>query len=400
VRVLHVINGLGTGGAERSLAELLPFFVESGISPVVACTHLRTAGVQRQVQDLGIEVHVLQGSSLPGRTSALARLVRRLRPAVVHTTIFESDVMGRLAAAGTGIPVLTSLVNTSYDAVRTLDPRVRPARLRWVKTIDAFTARHFTTWFHAISEAVKASAVAELRIPADRVTVITRGRDPRRMGEPGPDRRARARRHLGLGDADEVIVNVGRQEFQKGQEYLLEAADQVLRRRPAARFLIVGREGNATPELKTLHARLPTRDRISFLGHRDDVPELLCASDVFAFPSLFEGLGGALLEAMALGVPIVASRVPAVQEVLEDGMNGLLVEPRSASALADGVSTLLENAELRGAYARRARSAFVDRYTLDRIGARMVDLLYSVADMGREGRPRYREAPIGGATVA
>jgi glycosyltransferase involved in cell wall biosynthesis len=400
MRVLHVINGLGTGGAERSLAELLPLFVKSGITPVVACTHLRAAGVQRQVQDLGIEVHVLEGSTLPGRTRALARLVRGMRPAVVHTTIFESDVMGRLAAAGTGIPVLTSLVNTSYDAVRTLDPRVSPARLRWVKTIDAFTARHFTTWFHAISEAVKASAVAELHIPPERVTVITRGRDPLRMGQPGPERRARARHGLGLSDTDEVILNVARQEFQKGQEYLLQAADQVLRRRPAARLLIVGREGNATPELKRMHASLPTRDRIQFLGHRDDVPELLCASDVFAFPSLFEGLGGALLEAMALGVPIVASRVPAVQEVLEDGTNGLLVEPRSAAALAEGVSMLLENAELRGAYALQARSAFVDRYTLDRIGSRMVDLFYTVADMGRVGRRRYREAPVGGATVA
>jgi glycosyltransferase involved in cell wall biosynthesis len=393
MRTLHVINGLGTGGAERSLAEMLPLFVENGITPIVACSHVRTAGVHRQVQGLGIDVHVLDGSNLPRRTLALAKLVRRLDPAVVHTTIFESDLMGRFAATGTGIPVITSLVNTSYDSVRALDPNVSRMRLRWARSIDGFTARHLTDWFHAISEAVKAAAIAELCVPEDRVTVIPRGRDAHRIGEPDPGRRRRTREHLGLRDTDELILNVGRQEYQKGQRYLLEAADRVLLARPHARLVIAGREGNATTELRAVHSRLHARDRIWFLGHRDDVPDLLCAADLFVFPSLFEGLGGALIEAMALGVPIVATRLPAVQEVLDEGRNGLLVSPGSASSLADGIAMLLSNATIRNTYAIRERAVFQERYTLDRIGARMVDLFRAVAN-GRSPVGRGNHRPV------
>ncbi len=386
MRVFHVINGLGAGGAERSLAEMLPYFLQKGITPVIICSHLRKEGVHRQVERMGVAVRLLEGSSFAIRTLALARLIRREQPALVHTTIFQSDVMGRLAAAGTGIPVLTSLVNTSYDPVRLSDPNVRWSRLRVVQAVDGITARHLTTWFHALTYAVRDSSSAALGIDSRRVTVVGRGRDLARLGETTPARRRRVRASLGLTDVNEVLLNVGRQEYQKGQKYLLQAVNRVLCERPQAVALIAGREGNATAELQEIHAQLPTRERIRFLGHRDDVPDLLCAADLFVFPSLFEGMGGAVIEALGMGVPVIASRIPSLQEVVSDRETATLVEPGSVESLAAAIFSLLEDETTRSRYSEQARRAFLARFTLERTANQMADLLFNVAACGN-GRP-------------
>jgi glycosyltransferase involved in cell wall biosynthesis len=365
---------------------MFPCFLQRGIIPVVVCSYRRREGVHDAVEKMGIEVQLLEGSGLASRALALARLIRRERPALVHTAIFHSDLMGRVAAIGTGIPVLTSLVNTSYDPLRFLDPKIRPARLRTARAIDGFTARHLTTWFHALTETVRADSVSALGIDPERVTVIGRGRDPERLRRADPARRQQVRASLGLATTDEVILNVGRQEYQKGQTYLLEAADRVLRERPQAVVLIAGREGSSTRQLQGIHANLPTRERIRFLGHRDDVPELLCAADLFVFPSLYEGMGGAIIEAMAVGVPVIASRLPTLQEVVTEGETATLVEPASAESLALAITAMLNDADRRRAYAEEGRRIFLERFTLERAANRMADLLFHVAEMRRSPR--------------
>lgn len=136
---------------------------------------------------------------------------------------------------------------------------------------------------------------------------MKRGRDGARLDQPGADRRRSVRAELGLRDNDEVLISVGRQEYQKGQRYLLEAAEALLSRRSRLVLLVAGRTGQASRELERLAARPGLAARVRFLGHREDVPDLLAATDVFVFPSLWEGLGGALIEVMALSLPIVAS---------------------------------------------------------------------------------------------
>lgn len=378
VPIIHVINGLGTGGAERSLAEMLPYLIAGGFAPVVACAFKRRDGVQEIVERIGVPIRLFRGASLFGRASILRRLIREMRPALVHTAIFESDIVGRLAAAGTGVPVLTSLVNTSYDAVRRADPNVGRIRLLAAQHLDGFTARRLTTWFHAITNAVREAAVSSLHIDPDRVTVVTRGRDPTRLGVPSYARRTRAREQLGIAPDAEVLVNIGRQEFQKGQRVLLRAIDAVLQHRPRAILLIAGRTGNATAELERLRRALVHGDRVRMLGHRDDVPELLAASDLFVFPSLYEGLGGAVLEAMALGVPLVASRIPAIMEIAHEGGNALLVPPGQPEPLGAAICTLLDDEGMRQAFGQHSRRLFLEHYTLERSARQMAELFHQV----------------------
>ena len=307
LKVAILINGMGAGGAERSTAETLPRLARAGIEPLVVCLYHRREGVEEAVVSQGFDVRFIPERRLPGRVRALRRLLASEAPDLLHTIHFESDLVGRFAAVGTSVPVLSSLVNTSYDAVRLKDPRIRPWKLEMVRLADAWTGRHLNTHFHAISPAVKEASSRALGLDPERITVVERGRETGRLGLPSLEDRAQARQKLGLGDDDQVVLNVARQEFQKGQRYLLEACPALMTSRPRVRVLIAGRTGNATGELHSTMSRLGLGERVRFLGHRDDVPTLLAAADVFAFPSLYEGLGGAVLESKAMEVPNVAS---------------------------------------------------------------------------------------------
>lgn len=384
MKTLHVINGLGTGGAERSLAEMLPRLRQFAIDPTVACLTRRNEGVEQQVVRSGVTVEFVPGASRSAQLVNLRRLVHHLDPMVVHTTIFEADQLGRLAALGR-TPVLTSLVNTSYVPRRLTDPNVQRWRLRAVQATDRALAP-LTTHFHAISGAVRDDAVRRLGISPSRITVIPRGRDRARLGERTPRRRREVRRSIGLPVDAPVILNVGRQEHQKGQEQLLIAASRLRQARSDVIWLIAGREGNASPALRRMWSAEKLEGTVRFLGHRDDVPDLLCAADLFVFPSLFEGLGGAILEAMALGLPVVASDIPAIREALGPG-NGRIVPVGDSEALSSEVLRALDEGHDEAA-AQRLKSRFKSTYNLDEIVARTACLLHAVGERSSLPRPR------------
>ena len=383
MKVLFVIDGLGTGGAERSLAEMLPHLERRGIRTVVACLYRRTEGVQDQVLASGGDVRFLEGGR-PSRILALRRLIRSERPDVVHTAIFEATIAGRLAAAGTGVPLITSLVSTPYDPVRLRDPNVSRWKLRAVRTIDAWTGRHLTTRFHAISRAVRDAAVRDLGVQAGT-----------RHGDPSGARAGEARPSVAV---EEGAARDGRWTFPKGHPSSSRSAARSTRRDsgiswkpwrrsamngPMSDSSLPGDRGHASPRLEEELRRTGLNGEVRFLGHRDDVPDVLAAADIFVFPSLFEGLRGALIEAMALGLPIVASDLPAVREVVEEGGNAVLVPPGSPRHLAAATRDLLDDPARRVAFGARGREIFEERFTLDRSVERMVELYERVV---REGR--------------
>jgi glycosyltransferase involved in cell wall biosynthesis len=377
VKTLHIIDSLGAGGAERSLLEIVRRLPDFGIDPMVIGFQHRPEGVEAELRASGVPTLILGRKHRAALLSDLRHVVTKVRPALVHTSLYESDVLGRLACFG-GPPVLTSLVNTSYGPHRLADPAVRREKLAAAKFIDSWTARYMTAHFHSISHAVKNDAVRTLRINPTAVTVVPRGRDSARLGQPSSERRRRTRRRLCIPEEATVALNVARQEHQKGQRILLEAA-ATLGHQSDIVWLIAGREGNATEGLNALHRELGLKERVQFLGHREDIPDLLCAADVFVFPSLYEGLGGALLEAMALGVPIVASNIPAIREVLDGGRAGVLVPTENSAALAASVVEIGADRQAWQALSARASARFAREYTLDRMLYGMVELFRDVA---------------------
>jgi glycosyltransferase involved in cell wall biosynthesis len=374
MKILYVIHSLGAGGAELSLAESLPAYSARGIHPVIVGMRRREEGFQDQVQSGGFDLRFLSGGTIAKQFLQLRKIMYSEDIDLVHTSLIASDIMGRLAAAGTGIPVLTSIVNTSYDPARLNDPNVNRVKLRLDRMIDGWTARNMANHFHAITHAVKKAAIDDLRLPSERITVIERGRDVSRLGKRSAERRRRVRESLKIREDEEIALTVGRQEFQKGQRFLLEAIASLASSRSRLKLVMVGRKGSATDELRSLSRTLQLQDRVIWLGHRSDVPDLLAAADVFVFPSLFEGLGGALIEAMALELPIIASNIPSVNEVVENGRGALLAPVGSPRELARCITEILENPGVAGELGQRAAGIFHRRFTLDRSASRMAEL--------------------------
>ena len=160
----------------------------------------------------------------------------------------------------------------------------------------------------------------------------------------------------------------------------------MVRVRPKLVLLIAGRSGHLTAELERLRSQNGLNGAVRFLGHRTDVPEILAAADLFVFPSLYEGMPGAVIEAMALGLPIVATNIAPVREIVEEGRNALLTKPASAAELATAIEMLLEDGQKATAFGTRSREIFEKRYTLDQSVARMIELYHRVAAM-KNGQP-------------
>ena len=350
-----------------------------GIRAVIACLRSQDVGFEREVMEAGHDVRLLPGSGTIAKIRSLRRLIAELEPSLVYTSLYDADIAGRLASIGKDVPVMSLLANTAYDPARLADPNVRHWRLGLAKALDGVTARHLTDHFHAVSQAVKDSTVETLGVDAERITVVHRGRDVIRLGEASYERRSSMRAALGLAADAEVVVTVGRQEYQKGQTHLIDAFVGVAATRPRAVLLIVGREGHASADLRAQVTGLDLDERVTFLGHRSDVPDILATGDLFVFPSVYEGLGGALIEALALSLPVVASDLPALHEVVEVGGNATLVPAGDARGLKRAIVGLLEDPELRARYGGRSRQLFEERFRAEGAASRFVELLESVA---------------------
>jgi len=351
-KIMFVIDSLGAGGAERSLVELLPHLHRAGADPLVVTLKPTEIGFEADARSMGVRIVQIGEDRLVRRVKALRRLIKDEDPDLVHTTLFDADIAGRLAAAGCRATVSTSLVNTSYDSRRYDDPHITRWKLETARHIDGWTARHLCDRFHAISHAVKNASIDALGISPDSVTVIPRGRDRSRLGSPSEERRARVRNQLGLNPSGPVLLNIGRQEFQKGQQHLLEAVALLHEEYGDLVLLIAGREGNATADLKDTINRLNLGAYVRLLGHRTDVGDLLSSTDLFVFPSVYEGLGGVLIEAGLLRTAIVATDLPAIREIFGDDYP-YLVAPADPVTLAASIDELLSNEKARNLAAER-----------------------------------------------
>ena len=371
MRVLYVIDSLAPGGAESSLAALARFYPQRGIELEVAYLHDRP-GLQEALQASGAQLTSLAG---PGGRTAWARraaaLVRERRPDLVHTTLFEADLAGRLAAASARVPVVSSVVSVGYGPSERKARGVRLSRYLGAQLAAIATAR-LVRRFHAVSRHVADVMARRLLVSRSRMDVVPRGRDPEVLGMRTPERTARGRATMGAVSGDRLLLAVARHEFSKGLDILFRAFPLVLAEAPDARLLVAGGEGGQTSELRALASELSLGNAVTFLGSRSDVADLLCAADLFILPSRREGFPGALLEAMALEAPIVATNIPPVREAVVSGEHALLVPPDSAEALAAAVVTALESPQACRQRAGAARARFHDCFTIERAADGMV----------------------------
>jgi glycosyltransferase involved in cell wall biosynthesis len=371
VRLLYLIDSLGPGGAERSLAAMAPAYVRRGVQLDVAFL-IDRPGVHADLEAAGARLFPLAGHfGRAGWAWRAERLIAARRPDLVHTTLFEADVAGRIGASLARVPVVSSLVNVAYGDDHAAAPGLRRWKVQGAHLVDAATARRVVR-FHANTRYVADVMAPRLHVPRDRLEVIPRGRDPERLGRRDPERRARVRAGLGVPQESQLLVAVARQEHQKGLDALLEALPGVLGRTRGVRLVVAGRDGNQTPLLRATVRRLGLEGTVAFLGPRDDVADLLAAADTVVIPSRWEGLSNVLIEAMALEAPVVASDLPTLEDAATDGDTAILVPPADPVRLAAAIVATLADPAAARARAERARERFLQRFTIDRVVDQML----------------------------
>jgi len=262
------------------------------------------------------------------------------------------NTVGLAASWLTGIPLVATVHGKNYYAER--------FRRRFAYRLVA----NLSGQMIAVSEDVRRFLAEHVGIPGNRIRVIPNGVPVN--GARSYEKVVVLRETLGLSRNTRVVAAVGSLYPVKGHTYLIDAAVHVVRRCPDVTFLIAGR-GGLREELEAQASSLGVTPFIRFLGHRDDVPDLLGVCDVFVLPSLSEGMPLALLEAMAAGIPSVATRVGGVGEAIEDGESGLLVPPGDSHALAESIIKLLEDRTLARQMGQYARDVVARRFSVSRM---------------------------------
>lgn len=386
MKILYVIDSLGAGGAEHSTAAIMPLLRAHGHEVNVVTLYDAAFGGEEAMRARGFDVVPLRATRFVGRVRELRKRIRAERPDVVHTSLFAADMVGRLAAISTGAKVVSSMVSTPYAAARRTDPNLRVWKLRIVQVLDAVTGRLLVDRFHAVSNGTADVNARQLRVPRRRIDVVHRGRSRDQLGRWSADRRWKVRADMGLAADAPLVLAVGRQEHAKAHIDLVAATELVVQQVPDVRVLVAGREGNASAELRAALREHPAAAAaITLLGHRHDVPDLLCAADVLAIPSLYEGTAGAALEAMALECPVVCTDLAGVKGVLENGRNALLVPVGDSAAMAGALVTVLTDVERAPSMRSAGLADFEERFTID-VAAQAMEAFY--ADVVANGRRR------------
>ena len=297
-------------------------------------------------------------------------LIRKGRFQIVHTHSSKAGALGRLAARMAGVPIV---VHTPHGHV--FYGYYGPLLSRLFAAVERFLAL-ITDRIVTLTERGKWEHVRFKVAGPEKFVVVHSGVDLGPFLEVGADP-GRTKEDLGIAPEDRVVGSLGRLVPIKGHRYLIEAAGLVLSRFRNVTFLLAG-EGPLRRELEALAEGLGIAHKVVFAGHRDDEAEVISAMDIFVLPSLNEGMGRVLVEAMAEGKPIVATSVGGVPEVVEHGRTGLLVPPKDPDALAGAISELLEHPEMArrfGEAGRERASLFSAERMVERIGKLYDELL-------------------------
>lgn len=364
------------GGAQRQLAALAPLLRERGVEVEVITR--RAPGLAARDSVEGVPVRRLPApgpraaASLAFSAAATAELAR-MRPHVVHAySLFSPATIAVLARRRLGAAALVKVLRggSRGDVERLRAKPFAGARIRALRrAVDGFVT---------ISGEIDAE-LAALGVPEAKRRRIPNGVDTERFSPAAAAERQALRRRLLGGEEAPTAIYCGRLVAEKRVELLLEAWRSVRRRLPEARLVVVG----GGPEAAALEASAGAG--VSFAGPVDDVLPWLRAADAFVLPSDTEGLSNALLEAMATGLPVVATRVGAAAEVLRDGEHGRLVAPGRAAELADALADTLRD-PCRAEVGARARSRATTAYALPSVADRLCDLYEELARAGSAPR--------------
>lgn len=343
VRILHVIRP-AEGGMKGHLLALAGGLHKFGYDIEVACPG--DSPLAREIHDLGLAVHYINlvGPLNPIQdfrcVIQLYKIMRQQEYDIIHFHGAKAGLVGRIAAVAARCPrtVLTAHNFIIYDEV----PLAKKVLFKYgEKLLSRATSRIIT-----VSEALKADLTNNYQLKAEHITPVYNGIDIAKYLEQRDH--VRIKTGLGIDQVKYVIGTVARMAPQKGLSYLLEAVALIKKtdpRKAGEIACVVAGDGPLQAELANQARRLGIENEIIFPGFVRDVPDFLACLDIFVIPSIAEGLSITTIEAMAAGLPVIASRVGGLPELVDEGVTGYLVEPRNPSVLAQAILQMMSEPE-------------------------------------------------------
>jgi len=360
-KILHIVEDLKIGGLEKVIASIVTALDKNRFETEVWC--LAGGGeIAEELIGKGFAVRVLGMKSYhnPAQIIALSKLISRSHIDLIHTHGYFASTFGRLAAILARTPVVITHVHTTFNAFRKRNLLIERS------------LSYFTHKIVCVSLAVKDFVVEIERISKKKACLIYNGVEVPR--QPEVEFHVE-RKSFGLSENDIVAITVASLTPHKGHQVLIDAGREVSKRHQKVRFLIVG-EGPLTGRLEAYVNDLGLSSSIVFTGRRRNISSLLRLSDFFVFSSTErEGLPLALIEAMAVGLPVIGTRVGGIPEVIQDNVNGLLVVPGDPHELATGIEKLVSDKSIREKMGRNGRRIYEQKFTAERM-IREIELLY------------------------
>ena len=351
-RIVYLITDLNIGGAEKSLYQLVTHLNRDKFSPIV---YSLSGGskIAEKLRTKDIEVVCLGAKSKIDITVLLklVRLLKKQKPNILHTYLFHANFIGRIAGRTAGVPLIIS-------SVRTMEKQ------KWHHVY----LNMLTCWMvdkeTCVSRDVGRFVRKYAKVPYRKLTTIYNGIDLKdiHIAKNADEKKG----ELSINQFSHIIGTVGHLTTAKGIVYLLKAFKLVLKDFPGACLLIIG-NGPDEKKLKKLALELDIKASVQFLGFREDALEIINTMDVFVLPSLWEGMPNVVLEAYALGKPVVSTKVGGANEIIIDGKTGFLVSPGNWQSFAQSVTKLLKNPDIRKEFGIKGKEFISINFSLDRM---------------------------------
>ncbi|QGU00490.1 Glycosyltransferase [Candidatus Syntrophocurvum alkaliphilum] len=362
-KVLHLIGGGEIGGAEELVLTIMKLLDKEKYDPHLIC--LCHGPFVELAKKEGLKAstipmkHKLDLSTI----NPIKEYLVKNKIDIVHTHGVRANLVARIAAHKEGLPVAT----TFHSALR-YDYNNKITSI-FAKRLTMLTNKH-TNKFIAISNSIKDEIMA-MNVPANKIKVIHSGLDTAKFTSNTP--KEKVQKELEINPQNKTITMVARLHPVKGHEYFIRAAKEVIEKNINAQFLIIG-EGELRSELEQLINKLNLDKNIIMPGYYSKIEDIYRISDIICVPSVMEGLGLVVLEAMYFKTPVIASNVGGIPEIIEDGKDGILTPPQDYKALADAIIKLCQNEKLSQTIAQNATQK-INNFTVQNM-TREVEIIY------------------------
>jgi glycosyltransferase involved in cell wall biosynthesis len=375
ISVLHLVEDLKIGGIEKVIFDLATNLNRNLYTVDVWCI-ARGGEIAEKLVRAGVRVRILGIPSYYNLFNIIriARFIRMHKPDILHGHTYFSNTICRISGRLACVPVIIAHVHNTYCNYS--------YRNLLVERILSF----FTNKIICCSNAVRNFVLKCEKISSQKAVVIHNGIDQKKFHKEFEI--SNLREHLKISSNTMVIITVASLTEKKGHRFFLEALKKIKLGYADIKWLIVG-DGPIRKKLEELTQEFNLKDTVIFTGLRNDVSELLNNSDIFVLPSLKEGLPLAVIEAMSTGLPVVATSVGGVTEIIEDEKTGLLIPPGNPDAISSAVMILLKDIKKREYIGRHGRKSVIENFASDKMVAK-VEQLYSDCIIEKDTNKSYR----------